>query len=618
MAGGGLLHLWNEFAVEIMVLMSFALQLFLLACGGTRRRSSSAVLRIALWLAYLSADSTALKGGHLLVAFWAPFLLLHLGGPDNITAYALEDNRLWLRHLQTLIVQTLGAAYVVYKYIFVGGGIHDGKLLMAATICMFAAGLVKYGERVWALKSGNVSSISSSFDNKSDDQVWQPSRRLTKGDEKIDEEEILHRAHSHFEICKGAFTDVTMKNNDPTSMRNTTILSESMITVLHNVVEMELSLMYDILYTKAAVIYTWYGFCIHLIPLLGTTSAFKLFQLSIGSTGDGYSRVDVVITYVLLAGALVLEAMSLCKAILSSWTRVDGSGFSMPSLPFAGLSGGAQGLVGQAVLLEHFLGDQVLLRGRPQVVGVEDPAIMLTIRKGVNSSRGSAALQRNGCEVYNWSVDMDLDKSILMWHIVTDLAIRRPMGDGNINRRLVKATKVLSDYMMFLLVFKPDMLPGHTRRKVYLHACKILDHFWTNWSEGLSRRDEVVSRSRADMLADCLLENPNEHHPPHIVVQVGSGEILDYAEDVVYNAEWMYESLRTTHHVTWMEMIFQVWVEMMIYVAEQCSRDSHARQLGHGGEFVMIVWLVLHHLKYYSLPGENFSSSDTSLDSIMF
>lgn len=33
-----------------------------------------------------------------LLAFWAPFLLLHLGGPDNITAFALEDNELWPRH----------------------------------------------------------------------------------------------------------------------------------------------------------------------------------------------------------------------------------------------------------------------------------------------------------------------------------------------------------------------------------------------------------------------------------------------------------------------------------------------------------------------------------------
>ncbi|KAB8094794.1 hypothetical protein EE612_022137, partial [Oryza sativa] len=32
-----------------------------------------------------------------LVAFWAPFFLLHLGGPDSITAYELEDNQLVTR-----------------------------------------------------------------------------------------------------------------------------------------------------------------------------------------------------------------------------------------------------------------------------------------------------------------------------------------------------------------------------------------------------------------------------------------------------------------------------------------------------------------------------------------
>jgi hypothetical protein len=64
------------------------------------------VLTILLWLAYLMADYTAIYAlGHMsirmsrsdhhqLVPFWAPFLLLHLGGPDTITAYAFQDNQL--------------------------------------------------------------------------------------------------------------------------------------------------------------------------------------------------------------------------------------------------------------------------------------------------------------------------------------------------------------------------------------------------------------------------------------------------------------------------------------------------------------------------------------------
>uniref|UniRef100_A0A453TCU5 DUF4220 domain-containing protein n=3 Tax=Aegilops tauschii subsp. strangulata TaxID=200361 RepID=A0A453TCU5_AEGTS len=127
--GGRLLQLWNEWGIQFLVLLSFTFQVFLLLFAGIRRRGGSTVMRLLLWLVYLLADSTAIYAlghlsvtsstsrGHQLVAFWAPFLLVHLGGPDSITAYALEDSRLWLRHLLTLIVQALAAAYVLHKYV---------------------------------------------------------------------------------------------------------------------------------------------------------------------------------------------------------------------------------------------------------------------------------------------------------------------------------------------------------------------------------------------------------------------------------------------------------------------------------------------------------------------
>ena len=48
-----------------------------------------------------------------LLAFWVPFLLVHRGGPDTITAFALEDNELWLRHLFSLEFQ-LGVTLYVF------------------------------------------------------------------------------------------------------------------------------------------------------------------------------------------------------------------------------------------------------------------------------------------------------------------------------------------------------------------------------------------------------------------------------------------------------------------------------------------------------------------------
>ncbi|CAN6204119.1 unnamed protein product [Urochloa humidicola] len=168
----GLVNLWNKSGMQIMVLLGFGMQLFLFVFGTMRWRSSSAFVRLSLWLVYLLADSTAIYAlGHLSVgsgwgssehqlqSFWAPFLLLHLGGPVNITAYALEDNQLWPRHLQILVVQVLGAAYVTYMSMASGGAL----LLLLASISMFGVGLAKYGERTWALKCSSISSIRSSL-----------------------------------------------------------------------------------------------------------------------------------------------------------------------------------------------------------------------------------------------------------------------------------------------------------------------------------------------------------------------------------------------------------------------------------------------------------------------
>jgi hypothetical protein len=128
MVAGEIVQLWTDAGIQIVVLFSFTFQVFLFFFAGIRQRNASPLLTALLWLVYLLADSavvyalghmscTNLSGKHQLVAFWAPLLLVHLGGPDSITAYAIADSRLWLRHLLTLVVQTLGAVYVLHKYV---------------------------------------------------------------------------------------------------------------------------------------------------------------------------------------------------------------------------------------------------------------------------------------------------------------------------------------------------------------------------------------------------------------------------------------------------------------------------------------------------------------------
>ncbi|CAO2192838.1 unnamed protein product [Urochloa humidicola] len=403
---------------------------------------------------------------------------------------------------------------------------------------MFAAGLAKYGERVWALKCGNISSITSSFDKSEGSvRVPEPLDKLPRDGGEI----------------------------------------ESMIADLYKLVEMELSLMYDILYTKAAVIHTWIRLkmlpdaIIYLRWRVSWPARRRLWSGSIGQ----YNLLDM--------------SVSDRKGILCWLAKKLGLQHWWNELHFS----------------DTFSGKEFC--------SVEDLKVlvwreMVTRDTGANS-RGSAALQRNNFAGYNWSVnDMDLDRSILVWHIVTDLVIRLPRGEEKVNKRLAEVTKVLSNYMMFLLVVKPDMLPGRTRRNLYLNACKELNCHWSDCSKEWSPMEEAESLQQADTLAHWLLcdsyHKLQKHDPSLEKIDIeGRGEEApEHAKDV-YNAIFIYETLRSNPHdeVTWLEIIFQVWVEMILYVAEHCSRDSHARQLSYGGEFITIMWLMVPHLKYYSL-----------------
>lgn len=154
--------------VPALVLLSFTMQVTLLLTAEFRCRLDKFWLRALVWSAYMLADWAAIyalghlsvvsgpgQGQHHLMLLWAPFLLVHLGGQDNITAYALEDNRLWLRHLQALAVQAAAAVYVLYlswsSSSSTGGGGGAVLRFRQASVVLYVVGILKYGERVAAL-----------------------------------------------------------------------------------------------------------------------------------------------------------------------------------------------------------------------------------------------------------------------------------------------------------------------------------------------------------------------------------------------------------------------------------------------------------------------------------
>ncbi|BAS87772.1 Os04g0143100 [Oryza sativa Japonica Group] len=133
---------------------------------------------------------------------------------------------------------------------------------------------------------------------------------------KPDNDQILLVAHGNLHVTKGAFIDNLQYEHDAEEQE---ILPKTWDEnrTLYKVVEMELSLMYDILYTKAAMVHTWGGYAIRVaFPFTGAT-AFLLFWFH---SEDGQSTADVFITYILLAGTIILDIIWLLKALVSTWT----------------------------------------------------------------------------------------------------------------------------------------------------------------------------------------------------------------------------------------------------------------------------------------------------------
>lgn len=172
------------------------------------------------------------------------------------------------------------------------------------------------------------------------------------------------------------------------------------------------------------------------------------------------------------------------------------------------------------------------------------------------SYRGQCTLERHGLlEELTWSLDMEFDEMIITWHLATNELLRPSiLGDTG---SLAKATKTLSNYMMFLFVEHPYMLPPPVRPRLYVKARKDMK-FWSRFMrEGSSRGQDG---------GDLSILEPGVN----LASKLFSKELTVAVEQV----------------------LFGVWVEMLCYAAHHCSRDSHARQLNSGGDFITIAWLL--------------------------
>ncbi|KAJ1255712.1 hypothetical protein BS78_K169200 [Paspalum vaginatum] len=332
-------YLLDEWEIHCLILVSFSLQVFLFFSAGIRRRSSSQVVGVLIWLSYQSADSVAVfvlghlavhAGGpsHQLVFLWAPFVLLHLGGQDTITAFSMQDNELWTRHLLTFAQQVALAVYDVAKSPW-----PDHRLL-SAVMLMFLSGCIKYAERTLCLATARPARLMADFLGGFKDRI-----SSIKEMQKIAREGGLGSSRY---LSSRAFTNLSL--NPGMDVMSTDILpnydwsvSRDIFSDLHSKIrrldpsrqrqyflkayrfaEERLYVCYQRLYTKALFRLTPPGALLHLVAFLSTSAATALFYAANKQTY--YRRADVAVSYVLLAGAVTLEVSSF---LLSMLTRLD-------------------------------------------------------------------------------------------------------------------------------------------------------------------------------------------------------------------------------------------------------------------------------------------------------
>ncbi|PON80048.1 hypothetical protein PanWU01x14_004980 [Parasponia andersonii] len=364
--------LWDKWNIQGFMMLSLSLQIILVLFAPLRKRTTKAWLLSLVWSSYLLADWVASFAiglisnsqtninnnipnspgkeihGNQLSAFWAPFLLLHLGGPDTITAFSLEDNALWLRHLFGLIFQCVSEIYVFVQAL-------SSNQLLVPTALLFVAGIIKYVERTRALYLASLDTLQKSMKKpKSPDdkyssfdyatymeEYYEPRKDVSRGtasnvaplcfsnyfsiEGNLDEIAVVQHAYHFFGIFKCLLADLVFSLFD--RRESEAYFGERTSEDALRVISVELNFFYQVLYTKVVVVRSKMGY---IFRFMSSSAVFVAFFLFYSSEKHNYHNVDIKITYTLLCGAMALEAIGILMLVFSDWTvaalRVEGTG----------------------------------------------------------------------------------------------------------------------------------------------------------------------------------------------------------------------------------------------------------------------------------------------------
>ncbi|WJX09336.1 hypothetical protein P8452_00180 [Trifolium repens] len=584
----------NGEELRLMVVSSLGIQCILILFGAKRQFWTNIFLRSILWSAYLSADWFATTSlavlsnkrqqqntsdcAKPLVALWGPLLLLHLGGQDTITAYSMEDNALWSPNYARYMETYNSASYEGY-------GVDVKSLIQSPSIGDATAAVdhYTYGPAV-TVRTAN---------------------RLLK-------------------ISKLLFADLILSFQDVSESRSSLLSGDGKRGF--EVMEIELGFMYDVFYTKAPIVYSFID-----VLLLGAI------------VSDIYSVISMLFSDWTMLWLTMHKNKVTCKAISliqyvkckKRWSCNIGQfnliSFCLPRAKKercsesgmcgfncgktfktkAAKSGLATMITGawlsyqkykhtntntvsvtddlKEIIFEHFVNK--IKEGKKR--GEDDSEENNTIfyyNWGNKVLEGSKLmLQEINLETIRWSVEVEFDQSILLWHIATNICYNSVANEVLENGRSYRETsKWLSEYMLYLLVMRPSMLPNGIGEIRFQDTCAEATEF-------IRDRHYIENENQVSQILHRVCKNINEVSPSEV-----KG---DRSKSVLFDAYRLAKNVREIRNddAEWetkkmWKFITQVWVEMLAYAASNCKALYHAQHLRHGGELLTHVWLLMAHL----------------------
>ncbi|GKV20252.1 hypothetical protein SLEP1_g30407 [Rubroshorea leprosula] len=689
--------LWKEWELIGAALFSLTLQIVLILSGNCRKYCRATWVRFVAWFAYMLADSVATialgilsndlgqiydDGGHInganeLKAFWAPFFLLHLGGPETITAYSLEDNELYLRHLFGLIVQTTATLYILLLA-------WTSSNLSYLSIVMILVGSIKYGERTLALWKASKNKIRDSILPAPDSDL-----RYTKLMEKYaikaaegyfveiiemkeskanldvavpENEHDLVKADALFQTFKSLFADLIISYHDRDRSQG---LFECMSpkSAFH-VIEIELGFMYDLLYTKAPVIYSPWGFVRRFITFFLTCLVFTFFILD-----DKFrrNRTDFVVTLLLLVVAVWLEIYAALVVLVSDETRIwlikrwkktctaqSSNGCFEKWFKWLKVKRWSKSMAQYSLLqlslqekysisiIEEFryknyekfteeyrklIFDHVKekfdkfneLEKRIKQEARSTSTLDAAIRE-MCSQRGKDIIEKYQkmkrevvleWSVLEWSVSVEFDQSILIWHMATEICYYTSEDLSGYVKSTRDFSLHMSRYMCYLLVIRPSLLSDRIEIMRIRHTRAEAMEFFkgqrpTTSDDGIARQDWAATllkllRKKCSSVVD--VEERRKTACKSLLLDVKTdvphGKVKgDRSKSVLFDACRLARTLGTIsgpdQAFKW-NLIKDMWLELLAYAAFHSRDSQHGQQLRRGGELLTHVWLLMAH-----------------------